>query len=219
MSHTSLGLLACALVLAYPGGPAARHAHQLAWTSATGHAADCRRHHGARHGGCLSVADDLDEALPDAAVMDDLDSCSPFLAIDGDKELDFDTASGAVTETAGASEDLRGPASSPSIRLIGTFVASDQTGRVTMLIGGARREYTLVIPADGEQCILALGKANAVDLQQSWFGEISDDAEADAPDYQHAAAGPPQGGPAWRRGHHRLAPPSRPAGVPRFSPA
>jgi hypothetical protein len=218
MSHTSLGLLACALVMAYPGGPPSQPAHRLAWTGAPNHATDCRRGHGARHG-CMTRADDpSDEVLSDASVMEDLDSCSPFLAIDGGRELDFDTASGAVTETAASSDGLRDPASSPSIRMIGTFVASDQTGRVTMVIGGARRDYTLVIPANGDQCILALGKANDVDLQRSWFGEISDGDEADAPDYQHASARPPQGGPTWRAGRHRVAQPSKGPGIPHFAP-
>ena len=111
------------------------------------------------------------------------------MAIDGDRELDFDTASGAVTETDDTSGDLRGPAKSPAVRTIGTFVTSDQTRRVTMtIVGGPAGRYTLVIPADGDQCILALGKADAVNLQQSWFGEISDDPETDAPEYQHVSA-------------------------------
>jgi hypothetical protein len=216
MTHTSLGLLACGLILACPGGLPLRHQplghpQRLASAGATGHVTDCRRHRGV----CRGLAEDggefSDEALPDS-VLDDLDSCSPFVAIDGDKELDFDTATSVVTETAGTSSGLRGPTAAPSTRVTGTFAASDETGRVTLTIGPLRREYTLVIPADGDQCILALGKANAVDLQQSWFGEVSDDPEADPPEYQHVAARHPPLGRTWPLGHRQLAPSIRAGG-------
>ena len=124
-----------------------------------------------------------------------------------------------MTETEGASGDLRGDASSPSTTTIGTFVTSDQTRRVTMTIRGARRDYILVIPADGDQCILALGKADAVNLQQSWFGEISDDPQTDAPEYQQASAPHRRSGREGRPGDLRLAPPARVAASRGLSPA
>lgn len=220
MTHTSLGLLACGLILAVPTGASPRDSHRHAGTHQL--AAAHRQSVAHRQSGARRLADDDsepgDEAM-DASVMDDLEACSPFSALDGDKEIDFDVASGEVTETEGASNRLRGDARSPSTKTIGTFVASDQTGRVTMTIRGARRNYTLVIPADGDQCILALGRADAVNLQQSWFGEISDDPQADAPEYQHASAPHRRSGREGRPGDLRFAPPARIAASRGSSPA
>ena len=108
------------------------------------------------------------------------------MTIGGDRALDFDTAHGEVVETAApAAPEGRG---APAITRVGTFSTAERTGRVVVVIAGVRREYTLIIPADGTQCILALGPPHAVNLERSWFGQVSDDPDSGASDYQRAAA-------------------------------
>ena len=104
----------------------------------------------------------------------------------GDRALDFDTAHGKVMETAAPTgPQARG---APPMKRLGTFSTTERAGKVVVTLAGVRREYSLIIPADGTQCILALGAPNAVNLEQSWFGQILDGPDADPPSYQHATA-------------------------------
>jgi hypothetical protein len=45
----------------------------------------------------------------------------------------------------------------------------------------------LVVPTDGDQCILAAGAPHAANLRQSWYGELGDDAEDDGSQVVHAS--------------------------------
>jgi hypothetical protein len=52
----------------------------------------------------------------------------------------------------------------------GAWEAEENTHRVSVQIGGSTLEYTLVIPAGEDQCILVSGSPSAADLRRSWFG-------------------------------------------------
>ena len=182
MLQTPLGLLAASLlsgvVLSWPSDLPAAHADRGVAAPDRGPAAICGPHAKAGPGHCRKAAPAQDgsaaDAFPDVTVADDLDSCTPFLAIDGDRRVDFDRAHGTVIEAAVPSGPERGDGGAPSRRRVGIFLTNDRTGQVITVIGGVRREYTLLIPAEGTQCILALGAAHAVNLEQSWFGQASD---------------------------------------------
>jgi hypothetical protein len=185
MPQTSLALVAAGLlsglVLSWPAELSAPKAHGLAGAPVARRA--------------VTPAQDgaAGDAFDDVPVADDLAGCTPFRAIDGERQLDFDTEHGAVVETATPSHPLRSGGAPPPTR-VGTFSTTDRTSGVVIVLAGVRREYTLIIPADGTQCILALGAPHAVNLERSWFGEAADGPDLDPPHYQQAAARPLQGG-------------------------
>jgi hypothetical protein len=112
----------------------------------------------------------------DVDVATDLADCSPFYNMDGRADLTFDVDKGVVTETiGGAARTSRADSSAPSVQIVGAFRAVGQTSRVTVALGGVSHQYTLVMPTDGDQCILAMGEATAVDLSRSWFGTDEED--------------------------------------------
>lgn len=206
MPQTSLALMASSLlsglILTWPGDLPAPQAHQLAAAPGARHAATGRALRGqtARHRASPAQDGPGGDAFAYGSVLDDLEGCTPFLAIDGDRELDFDTSSGQVVETVIPEAPIRsgGPAETPT--RVGTFSTAERTSQVSIVIAGVRRQYTLIIPGDGTQCILALGSADNVNLERSWFGQVSDGPDLDQPAYEHAAA------PPVRRQH---APPPR----------
>jgi hypothetical protein len=97
--------------------------------------------------------------------------------MDGRADLTFDVDKGVVTETVdGAAQTSRAGSNAPTLQIVGAFRAVGRTSRVTIALGGVSRQYTLVVPTDGDQCILAMGDATAVDLSRSWFGTDEEDS-------------------------------------------
>jgi hypothetical protein len=191
MPQTSLALLAAGLVsgliLSWPSDLSAPPAHRLARAAGVGRAVTPTQKAAA------------DSTLAEPSVADDLEGCAPFLAIDGGRVLDFDSSRGKVVETV-APSPRQGRGGAPPTRRIGTFSTAERTSRVVIVLAGVRREYTLIIPADGTQCILALGAPHAVNMERSWFGgQASDGADFDPPTYEHAAAPRFPGGRGARR--------------------
>ena len=116
-------------------------------------------------------------------MIEDLQDCSPFFSLTGDKQLDF--AADAVTETHNPSAlPPRGEA--PEIRA-GTFVAVEATRRVRLRIDRAERDYILVVPTDSDQCILAVGTPQNANLQRSWYGQFGNDPEVSRPEILEAS--------------------------------
>jgi hypothetical protein len=110
-------------------------------------------------------------------VAENLEDCSPFYNFDGGQELEFDTQKGTVTETHKAlAQTSPADTQGPAVKIVGDFAVA-QSNRVETKLGGVMLEYTLVIPTDGDQCILAVGAATSVDLEQSWFGDVDQGPE------------------------------------------
>jgi hypothetical protein len=130
---------------------------------------------GARH------ADDRPAATE---VMDDLEDCSPFYSFDGKQLLDFDD--GAVSQSDESSEEPSDEAASAK-DAEGAYTADEVSSRVRITLGGTKREYTLVVPADSDQCLLVIGDPNRADLRQSWYGEMTDDPEVRPATVLHTA--------------------------------
>jgi hypothetical protein len=191
MISTPLRAIVCALLLTCPSAAARRDADGPEKAQAASHPIACRPDGGRQTVRCQSgmgpAGGPANKARPGSAIADELAACSPFLGIGGDKELDFDAATGAVTETIDEPDGRGGLADPPPIEMTGTFAVNGRTGRIVTAIGGERREYALVVPGDSTQCILALGKAKAVDLEHSWFANPSDEPDAAPPEYQKAA--------------------------------
>ena len=195
MPQTSLGLLAAGLasglILSWPSDLAAPQAQRLAQAAGPRHAGACEPRRQTGDGRCRIDAPapggSAGEAFDDVPVIDDLGGCTPFVAIDGERELDFDTEHGQVVETATPSEGP-GRGGAPSATRVGTFSTDDRTSQVVVKLGGVRREYTLIIPAEGTECILALGAPHAVNLERSWFGQVADGPDLDPPIYERTAA-------------------------------
>jgi hypothetical protein len=108
------------------------------------------------------------------SIFDSIDECSPFFSVDGSQQLEFDIESGLVTLSDDA-HGLMAPASDAPLKSVGTFAADERTRQVFVRVAGENRRYTLVVPSDGEQCILAAGTSNAADLRRSWFGSVEED--------------------------------------------
>jgi hypothetical protein len=140
--------------------------------------------------GAIGASAEADEAPPPASA--DLEDCSPFYSFAGTEELDFED--GVVVETR---EDAGSPPSRDrrAEKRRGTFAVDDASARVRITVGKTTRDFTLVVPTDSDQCVLAAGPANAADLQRSWFGELDDDPEVDRPTVQHASLRTPRAQP------------------------
>jgi hypothetical protein len=108
------------------------------------------------------------------AIVDDLEDCSPFYSFDGAQHLDFDD--GGVSRTEESSAGAPGEAASAT-NAEGAYTADDASSRVRVTLGGARREYTLIVPTDSDECLLVVGDPHRADLRQSWYGEIVDEPE------------------------------------------
>jgi hypothetical protein len=103
--------------------------------------------------------------------------------MDGSADLTFDIDKGVVTETVdGAARTSRAGSDAPTVEIVGAFRAVGRSNRVTIALGGVSNQYTLVVPTDGDQCILAKGDATAVDLSRSWFGTDEEDPGPGGPD-------------------------------------
>lgn len=109
-------------------------------------------------------------------IFDFIDECSPFSSVDGSQQLEFDIVSGLVTLSDDAG-GLLAPAGDAPLKSVGTFAADERTQQVIVRVAGVNGRYTLVVPSDSEQCILAAGASNAADLRHSWFGSIEEDPE------------------------------------------
>jgi hypothetical protein len=131
--------------------------------------ATCRPH-GRRH---THRASDPSSA---ESVFDSIDECSPFFSVDGTQQLEFDVVSGLVTLSDDAG-GLLAPAKDAPLKSVGSFAADERTQQVFVRVAGVNRRYTLVVPSDSEQCILAAGASNAADLRRSWFGSVEEDPE------------------------------------------
>jgi hypothetical protein len=123
-----------------------------------------------------------DEPTDEAAIVADLEDCSPFFSFTGAKQLDFDAGTVVQTEDPSSPRDdlLTAP-------VLGAFVVDEATRRVQLTFRKSTRDYTLIVPTDSDQCILAVGQPNAADLQQSWYGEFVDDPDASSPKVVHAS--------------------------------
>jgi len=135
--------------------------------------------------------DALDAPSSETTVADDLDGCSPFSSLDGKQRLDFDTTTSLVVredESAGGVSPVDDGA--PTTRAIGRFAVDERTGRVLVRLAGVTLQYTLVAPPDSNQCILAADKADTVDLERSWFGEVEDEPGFPSPSEDEPAAAP-----------------------------
>jgi hypothetical protein len=197
--------LICGFVLACPADLAVPHGHRPDGALAARRAAGCEAHRPAGEDGCRIAAPApgvrraADDSPAYVSVADDLGACTPFLAIDGERTLDFDVAHGEVVETVTPSGPQRSGGGAATTR-VGTFSTAERASRVVTVLAGVRRRYTLIIPAEGTQCILALGGPQAVNLERSWFGQASDGPDLDRPAFEHAAARRFQGG-RGPRGH------------------
>lgn len=81
-----------------------------------------------------------------------------------------------MTETiGGAARTSRANSKAPTVEIVGAFRVVGRTNRVMIVLGGVNHQYTLVLPTDSDQCILAKGDATAVDLSRSWFGTEEED--------------------------------------------
>jgi hypothetical protein len=109
-------------------------------------------------------------------IYDSIDDCSPFSSVDGSRQLEFDVASGRVTLSDDAG-GLLAPAGGAPLKSVGTFAADETTQQVFVRVAGAIGRYTLVVPSDSEQCILAAGASDAANLERSWFGRPEEDPE------------------------------------------
>ena len=185
MMDRSFAALVCAFVLTYPSGLAGSRARDLVFTRDVAGSVDCepvaRCDLRAGKPRAKPIA-----RLPDATIVTELSECSPFSGFDGYRELDFDLEKGVVTETIDPPPCGVGARNSTPIEIAGSFLVKARTGRVVVAIGGVRREYTLVVPVESGQCILAFGGPKTVDLKRSWFAAFSDEPDADPPEYQHA---------------------------------
>jgi hypothetical protein len=119
----------------------------------------------------------LENAPPPIAA---LENCSPFYSFSGGEYLEFEND--AVIETKQQPGD-----SDRTVSVRGAYVVLGSRRVVRITVGGSTREYALVVPTDGDQCILAAGAEHAADLKQSWYGELGDDAEDDPSLFVHAA--------------------------------
>jgi hypothetical protein len=203
MVSRSFGVITCAVGLIWPGAASHLPHDRLNAAPAALQPASCPPDDGQRVARCGlgTVAADPPAARrgPGAVLADSLEACSPFYDIEGAKELDFD-ATGAVTESIQPPDKPRGDGDQPPAEVVGRFEIAGPTGRVVVMIGNVRQEYSLVIPGEGSQCILAMGNAKTVDLQRSWFAAPSDDPGSDTgpPDYRRAAARRPPPAAGWR---------------------
>jgi hypothetical protein len=109
-----------------------------------------------------------------ALTIAELEDCSPFYSFSGLESLDF--SGNSVFETRPDPGSQLEPRSQDRRRA--TFDIDPDNGRVRVFTGRSRRDYTLVVPTDGDQCVLAAGPASAANLARSWFGEIQDDPDA-----------------------------------------
>lgn len=186
MIDRSFGALVCAFVLTCPDGLAGSHASDVPFPRHLGRSVNCEP-----VGRCdVSAGNPRPRPTatpPESSIAAELSGCSPFYGIDGYRELDFDPAKGVATETIDPPPGGVGARNATPIEIAGTFSVKAHTGRVVVTIGGVRREYALVVPVDSAQCILAFGDAKAVDLERSWFAAVTDEPDADPPDYQQAA--------------------------------
>ena len=148
----------------------------------------------ARRGACSALAQDDDDES-DLSIYDYVEECSPFSSVDGTRQLDFDSVTGAVT-LEDNSADLPSAASDTTPgKAVGTFAADEDSEQVSVRIAGATRQYTLVVPTDGGQCILAAGATESADLNRSWFGAVEEDPEL-----------PDESGPKMTGAHARVTP-------------
>jgi hypothetical protein len=107
-------------------------------------------------------------------IYESIDDCSPFSSVDGSKQLEFDIVAGRVTLSDDAGGLLAPTSDAAPLKIVGTFAADKTTQQVIVRVGGETHRYALVVPSDGEQCILAAGASNAANLERSWFGSVED---------------------------------------------
>jgi hypothetical protein len=125
----------------------------------------------------------------DPTLVDYLEVCSPFAAMDGGRLLQFDAERPGIVV-----EDVVAPALRESAGVRGLMRLADKSGspprsdpitsgvtgtyevhsgnRVSLHINGAVQDYVLLEPLAiaGDGCILSSGPPSAADLTRSWFG-------------------------------------------------
>ena len=106
------------------------------------------------------------------SVVEWLDYCSPFKALDGQRMLTFTVAGHSVIAAEAPEEEKEKGvflAKHPKERT-GLWLSDEDTRRVSVEIGDSKSEYTLLIPFGEDQCILVSGSLSAADLTASLFG-------------------------------------------------
>ena len=125
----------------------------------------------------VSRCDNSDGDESKRTTQDILDDCWPFTSFDDRSELDF--VSNGKLELIRVSGSPKNKStdtidSAPDVlKTAGTFQVDEAHHLVRFIIDGKSSTYIVNEPADGMQCILISGSANAANLTLSWFGTPS----------------------------------------------
>ena len=120
----------------------------------------------------LSTENARRSARPLVAGWDDIEECGSLTSFDGTKTIDLDRAHKVVlTEKAPDSDDKS------ERKSIGTWSFDAEKEHYTVSFADTSLDYKLVKPEESSVCIFAPGDVGAVNLRESWFGQIEEKEE------------------------------------------
>jgi hypothetical protein len=120
----------------------------------------------------LSTENARRSARPVVAGWDDIEECGSLTSFDGTKTIDLDRAHKVVlTEKTPDSDDKS------ERKSIGTWSFDAEKEHYTISFADTSLDYKLVKPEESSVCIFAPGDVGAVNLRESWFGQIEEKEE------------------------------------------
>ena len=120
----------------------------------------------------LSTENARRSARPLVAGWDDIEECGSLTSFDGTKTIDLDRAHKVVlTEKTPDSDDKS------ERKSIGTWSFDAEKEHYTVSFADTSLDYKLVKPEESSVCIFAPGDVGAVNLRESWFGQIEEKEE------------------------------------------
>ena len=120
----------------------------------------------------LSIENVHRSSRPAVAGLDDIEECGSLTSFDGTKTIDLERTHKAILTEKSANGDEKSER-----RSIGTWSFDAEKERYTVSFADTSLDYTLVKPEDSSVCIFAPGDVGAVNLRESWFGQIEEKEE------------------------------------------
>jgi hypothetical protein len=118
----------------------------------------------------------------DYKLADWLGACSPMTSLDGFRQINLNNDG-----TADLEPTIQPPFwvkhADPTVHWQWSGPADGRT--VQVVVPGSAVTYRLLLPNDGESCLLIRGDASSTDLRMAWFGKPDpDNNDDDGPDDQ-----------------------------------
>jgi hypothetical protein len=120
----------------------------------------------------LSTENARRSSRPAVAGWDDIEKCGSLTSFDGTKTMDLDRTYKLVLTEKSPNGDEKSERKS-----IGAWSFDAEKERYTVSFADTSLVYQLVKPAESSVCIFTTGDVGAVNLRESWFGQIEEKEE------------------------------------------